>query len=139
MNVYLFSVALLLAPSPGDQTPKGSPMRVELDIFSGRPNPTWTLNDEETKEFLARFGSLTAGDPQKPLYDGLGYRGSRVTGLSDYDGLTVWNGIVEARRGEKTYRWRDRKKGLEEFLLKNSKAHIDEGIYKFIKSSIDRE
>ena len=37
-------------------------LRVELDIFSGMPNPTWVLTEQEEKELLAacrrkaRFG-----------------------------------------------------------------------------------
>jgi hypothetical protein len=114
-------------------------MQIELEVFSGRPNPTWALNDEEAKEFLAKFKSLTASDSHKPLYDGLGYRGFKATGFQDYGEVTVWNGIVEARRGEKTYRWRDQGKSLEKYLLKVAKDHIDEGIYKIVESSIYKD
>src|SRR5271157_1228182 len=114
---YLIAIILLLSPALSDRQAKGSRMKIELDVFSGRPNPTWILNDEEAKEFLAKFKALTASDSDKPLYDGLGYRGFKATGFQDYDKVTVRQGIVEARRGGKTYRWRDQGKHLEKYLL----------------------
>ena len=48
---------------------------VELDIFSGRPNPRWVLNPEEEKEFLVRLSDGSV--PIAPLnaVGDLGYRG----------------------------------------------------------------
>jgi hypothetical protein len=48
---------------------------IELDIFSGRPNPRWTLDAAENREFLTRL--LDRSVPMAPLTsrDGLGYRG----------------------------------------------------------------
>ena len=50
-------------------------MRVELDMFSGRPNPTWDLDDAAERELLALESNLRpAGRPgvEPPP---LGYRG----------------------------------------------------------------
>jgi Tol biopolymer transport system component len=50
---------------------------VELDVFSGRPNPIWSLPDAQRKELLARL----AGLPPSTLArypDRLGYRGLLV-------------------------------------------------------------
>ncbi|HEX8736063.1 MAG TPA: hypothetical protein VF721_12120 [Pyrinomonadaceae bacterium] len=52
---------------------------VELDIFSGNPNPVWTLTAQEEKEFVARVmadPSLTL--PPKSA-GGLGYRGFTIS------------------------------------------------------------
>lgn len=59
-------------------------LQVELDIFSGRPNPTWTLSEKEEKELLDRV----AADPQIMLPEGatsgrLGYRGYVVSAVSE--------------------------------------------------------
>jgi len=55
---------------------------IELDIFSGRPNPRWTLDAAEGKEFLTRLLDRTV--PMAPISsrEGLGYRGfiCRATG-----------------------------------------------------------
>lgn len=59
-------------------------LQVELDIFSGRPNPTWNLSDKEEKELLDRI----AADPKLMLPEGatngrLGYRGYVVSAVSE--------------------------------------------------------
>jgi hypothetical protein len=59
-------------------------LQVELDIFSGRPNPSWTLSDKEEKELLDRV----AADPMLMLPASatngrLGYRGYVVTTVSE--------------------------------------------------------
>jgi hypothetical protein len=49
-------------------------MIVTLDVFSGRPNPTWNLSDQETKQLVDRVAerALSAEDAT----DGsLGFRG----------------------------------------------------------------
>lgn len=69
-------------------------LQVELDIFSGRPNPKWILTDKEEKQLLDR---VTA-DPRAILApsatDGrLGYRGYVVSTLSE--------GIDDGRKAAK--------------------------------------
>jgi hypothetical protein len=113
-------------------------MRIQLDAFSGRPNPTWSLNDEEAGEFLARFKALKTSDSRRTPYDGLGYRGFKVAGFQDYDEVTVWDEIVEASHGGKRYQWLDGGRGLEKFLLKTSKSHIDEDLYRVITSAVEK-
>lgn len=50
-------------------------MLVELDIFSGRPNPRWELDEpvaQEVRELQHRLKVATDRPPEPP---GLGYRG----------------------------------------------------------------
>ena len=49
-------------------------MEVELDIFSGRPNPSWQLSPERAAELAAKLQGLS--EKTQPAQDpGLGYRG----------------------------------------------------------------
>jgi hypothetical protein len=50
-------------------------MFVELDAFSGRPNPRWQLDPKDTEELLRLQDrlELSVGPPVEP--PGLGYRG----------------------------------------------------------------
>ena len=49
---------------------------IELDIFSGRPNPRWTLNAAEEAELLQRLLDRTVPTAPMTITDGkLGYRG----------------------------------------------------------------
>lgn len=58
-------------------------LKVELDIYSGRRNPSWTLDEEKNKEFFE-----FAGWKEMMLHEsaedqlGLGYRGYVITMLS---------------------------------------------------------
>jgi hypothetical protein len=59
-------------------------LQVELDIFSGRPNPSWILSPKEEKELLDRV----AADPKilipaAATSGRLGYRGYVVTSVSE--------------------------------------------------------
>lgn len=54
-----------------------SRVEVMLDIFSGRPNPRWTLSDEQVNDLQARLRALPEARPVVP--PGLGYRGFIVT------------------------------------------------------------
>jgi hypothetical protein len=52
-------------------------VEVMLDVFSGRPNPRWTLSDEQVNDLQARLRALPEARPIVP--PGLGYRGFIVT------------------------------------------------------------
>ena len=50
---------------------------VTADVFSGRPNPRWTLNDSQIAELAEKLRRALAAAPlaRQDLPDGLGYRG----------------------------------------------------------------
>ena len=74
-----------------------SSVTVELDIFSGRPNPSWILGSNEGAELLqlVRSKSVVATSSSPP--PALGYRGFVVTIASGArpERLRVWAGTVE--------------------------------------------
>lgn len=71
--------AVILAASFGaaalGQGGEGHSIRIELDMFSGRPNPVWTLTAAEAAELEAMTASLPVVAAPAPPFDGLGYRG----------------------------------------------------------------
>lgn len=83
-------------------------MRVELDIYSGRPNPAWTLTAEQEGDFrglLARLRAAGFAPAGVPTPD-LGYRGLLVTGLAAADGRRPAAGDAVLVRGVVVL-WRD--------------------------------
>jgi hypothetical protein len=50
-------------------------MLIELDDFSGRPNPRWELDEQSAAALRAREARLTTSDVAPPESPGLGYRG----------------------------------------------------------------
>lgn len=73
------SLSLLLAACASPGAPERGPadVVVELDAFSGLPNPTWTLSAAEAGELAARLRDLPRADATLPA-PVLGYRGFRV-------------------------------------------------------------
>lgn len=58
--------------------------QVELDIFSGRPNPIWTLSPKEEQELVDRLEADPAQMlPVTAATEGLGYRGYVVTRVKE--------------------------------------------------------
>jgi len=91
-------------------------MYVELDVFSGRPNPRMEL-DEHSSRMLLQLQNLlktTSGPPPDP--PGLGYRGflySDATGC-----VRVYRGYVKTPRGT----FADPAFSVEQFLLERVPA-----------------
>jgi hypothetical protein len=54
-------------------------MLVELDVFSGRPNPRWQLDEHSTRELRRLQSRLTVSTLAPPEPPGLGYRGFSYT------------------------------------------------------------
>lgn len=74
-------------------------LRVELDIFSGMPNPSWVLTEQEEKELLDRIiaqPNLMQSPDSAP--DVLGYRGFTVYVEKEDDG--AWSKAARSIAGE---------------------------------------
>ena len=68
-------IALLLAVACDSPTTlSGEPMEIEIDAFSGRPNPKWVESAERAASVSRALSSLTEAPP-RPEPDHLGYRG----------------------------------------------------------------
>lgn len=72
-------------------------MLVELDVFSGRPNPKWQLDEHLEQQLRDLHRRLIPGARPAAEPPGLGYRGFRYT----LDGVTwrAWNGSLAGRDG----------------------------------------
>lgn len=87
---------------------------VELDIFSGNPNPKWALSNKEANELLDRvMADRSLASPPQTV-GGLGYRGFIVTAE---DGR--WN---RARLPAKFYVSAQHSVGTESWLLNSAEA-----------------
>jgi len=70
-------------------------LEVELDIFSGRPNPVWILSNREERELLERLTAEPSQVSPAQAADeqfSLGYRGFIVRPIKTDDG--VWSNAV---------------------------------------------
>ena len=60
-------------------------LRIEIEMFSGRPNPVWIITDEaETKRFLAAVAEAEGATAKQGAgFTGLGFREVRVDLIGD--------------------------------------------------------
>jgi hypothetical protein len=98
---------------------------VVLEIFSGRPDPSWVLDQSRTAELRRRLSSLALAHEQGlPPEPGLGYRGLHVTLTTDAHGevITVRHGRIAVDRRI----FEDRGRSLERWLLGTAPPHLHE-------------
>ena len=112
------------------------PVIVTLDVYSGQPNPTWVLDDEQAAE-LQRRASAAAGPRLGPL-PLLGYRGFRVRPVdSERAPGPRLQGLAESIPGigEAVIAGiRD----AEEFLLTTADPHVDDELKQHVRAAIAR-
>jgi hypothetical protein len=105
-------------------------MFVEIDIFSGRPNPRWELSEADNAWLTRLLESLEGvAGRASPSPPGLGYRGFR---LRDAAGMTwsAYGGLVQSPDGLVA----DPNRRIERFLLDHMPAN-----YEDLRSSIESE
>lgn len=115
---------------------------VELDIFSGRPNPTWNLSEEQTRALMALIEELPPGTPQAESPQGLGYRGFKVSlALADIGPTTVRVHRGEVRYGpeEASVRRLDAGKRLERWLLATAREVLDPQTYELVSREVQSD
>lgn len=100
-------------------------VEVELDIFSGMPNPTWVLTDAEAESFMKQLAALprtSAGE----LSGNLGYRGFivQVTQGTETRLIRIQGGTVHTSEGATTIYVNDEDRKLERWLLNTGKPHL---------------
>lgn len=99
---------------------------VELDIFSGMPDPAWSLTEGDTRELERRLAGLPTTD-RRELSTNLGYRGFIVR-LTAEDGETrqvrVQRGRVEVRAGETVEHYADPGRHIERELLRTGASVV---------------
>lgn len=95
---------------------------VELDIFSGRPNPSWTLAPPERDRLLRELRLRTREVAAPRSLPGLGYRGFvlRIAAGGTTEVITVGEGTIE-RNGALHP---DRDRAVERYLLRTMPADL---------------
>lgn len=103
---------------------------VELDIFSGMPNPTWILTDEEAASFVKRLAELLPSSPSE-LSGNLGYRGFNVqwTQGAKTQLIRIQKGTVQISEGATYVYASDKDRELERWLLKTGKPYLDDELF----------
>ena len=115
-------------------------MQVEVELYSGRPNPQFTLPPAVAAELRRRLAALppAAADAPGPR-DGLGYRGLRIVGGADAAAVVVSAGSVEIedRAGGVTRR-ADPGRGLERWLVEAAGGQLPPDAHDALRQDLAR-
>jgi hypothetical protein len=99
--------------------PVSASARVEIDLFSGRPNPSFTLDPSATHRLLGLLGSLARSDGKAVRRDGLGFRGFAVS-IQGQPEIYVSGPAVSAGSRQLM----DQERVIERFLLSEMPADL---------------
>lgn len=112
---------------------------VELDIYSGRPNPLRTLDRPEVERLNHKLKQLLIPANRTnllPSLPSLGYRGFHIhTNDSFPNDIVVFDGIAQTEHGN----YRDPRKLLEEFLCQLFLSQLDQETSSFLRSAINQK
>lgn len=103
---------------------------VELDIFSGMPNPTWSLTNAEADSFVRRLSALPRTSARE-LSGNLGYRGFIVqcTQGADTQSVHIQKGTVRISEGTTNVHALDKDRALERWLLTTGRPHLKNELF----------
>lgn len=113
--------------------------RITLNVFSGRPNPTWLLNDAEEEQLFERISSLQELTEKRPsgVFGGLGYHGFTITRDASHPHgpltLAIHEGIVDHQTGRANVL---DQAGIEGWLVELAKPHVSAEVLKYVQTSI---
>lgn len=113
--------------------------RVELDIYSGRPNPSWTLPAPATADFVRLLTTLPATAPFEAAAP-LGYRGFVVTwqDSSAQQAAIVQSGRVKWTSDGRSRYLVDSGRSLERWLLESGRDHLDPAVSSMVDQALGR-
>jgi hypothetical protein len=119
--------------SPAGSVFSGGPVGVTLGIYSGRPDPAWTLTTDETAGLDAALAALPDGTGTPPV-GGLGYHGFTIarpgSTVVAYGGAVASPG--EGPRAMKA----DPARSIERCLLEMSRSHVTADEYAIAEHAI---
>ncbi len=110
---------------------------VELDIFSGMPNPTWIMTNAEVDSLVKQLAALPPTSARE-LSGNLGYRGLivRVTNGADTQFIRIQNGTVHISRGVTNIYACDVERALERWLLNTGKPHLKSDLVEIVEREV---
>jgi hypothetical protein len=106
------------------ESDKSSNVTIELDIFSGRPNPWWTVRPDDQAKLVTLLRDDLVGKARSDAVPSLGYRGFIVRFTSDHSEIHihVFDGSIEF--DGKSYR--DKERAIERFIISTMPRELKE-------------
>lgn len=113
-----------------------TPTSVELDVFSGQPNPTWNLSASQCAEVEQHINQLpeTASESlQSP--PALGYRGLIIRYANQQgarESIRIYRGIAQSER----LQLQDPDRNLEKWLLSTGQDLVDSTMQRYLQTEL---
>ncbi len=107
---------------------------LEVDIYSGLPNPKRELTDEQFRHLMERLKTLAVAEPAK-IFDGLGYRGLVVTFINvrgEPVTLRVYKGIIQLSEDGQTTFLADSERQVARLLLEFAQKWLANEVVKLV-------
>lgn len=119
--------------------PRPDAATVEVDLYSGRPNPSWSLTPEEVVQLVQRVDALAPADAVEPP-GRLGYRGLRfrlyaqgreIASAESFDGHLRFQDPAGPRP------LADPEGELERWLLGTGQGKIESQVYETLRNEAE--
>ena len=115
-------------------------MEVEVDLYSGRPNPRFRLAPAAAAELMRRIAALPPLPGPAAVSERLGYRGFRIEADEDEPSFTemvVSNGVVVVRDRSGAERFlADPNRSVERWLAETGAPMLDPGAASVLREQL---
>ncbi len=109
---------------------------VEVDIFSGMPNPEWTLSEASATMLLAKLCGLPPAKAA-PRSSKLGYRGLVVHIAAQAERtVLIHQGIIESRQGDSSTFLLDKNRALETWLIHSGRESLSDEVERVLDAEL---
>ena len=123
-NLSIVVVALALCPlvfSACGQQMTSSRTHVILGIYSGRPDPSWSLTVPQSSQLEVLISGLKRVRGHSPT-GALGYHGFTI--VSKAGTMVAFDGTVVKLSAKVAYYWSDPRRSVETFLIATASGHV---------------
>ena len=124
---------------PTAKLPAGDSVTVSLGIYSGRPDPSWTLSGVETAELRRLIDVLPSGAGE-PAAGGLGYHGFTIA-LADAGGdpvpVVAYHGEIAVAGDGVRPTWYDAGGSVERLLLLTGRRSLGSEEVRVVADDLD--
>jgi len=113
----------------------GFAVRVVLGLYSGVPDPAWTLTTEQANELAAALAGLSRVEGTAP-FGGLGYHG--FTTVTADGKLVAYAGKVSSVDADPPYILNDPERTIERLLLATAQPHVTAAEFRATADALDQ-
>ena len=134
-SVTLGNVQVLVEEPGSERT------RVTLLVFSGRPNPSWSLTQAQDAELMQRLNALAPADRPFDEYQRLGYAGFGLLlpaiENQPQQNVEVFDGIVRVHTDDLVTLVADENRALERWLLDTAAEQIEDEVVEMVRKELE--